>query len=407
LQTIPDVPNNLVRQYLYAIGKDKVPPAFHLWSCLTVMAATVQDRIYMPWRWDDRIIPSLFTFLVGPSGSGKGEAIRCALHYADKIPCVNAMAGRITASGLYTTCSTPRKEQAFADPKKRLIVLPELKENFHNRELARATIATLTDWYDAHDRTVSDTQRQHGGTVKIVGPVISVLAGTTYEWLVETIDVKDLSGGFFGRVATVSRERTNLRIYQPIMPADWRFADAVVYNGFLKLAGYAGEIEWEPRALALNKQWFDTRPEPDREEERPFWEREDKFVLKVSMLFALADFAAQPLVSPVVMEEHVRAARRSVASLRSGFIQLIDRASLAASITAQHYNSVSQFMSRVRQATHSRILRHGSSQGILAPEMLQILTQLRQENRIDQHRNGSPGTGGKIYTWRTRTISVD
>jgi hypothetical protein len=80
-----DKTRNLIALYLHTCGRSEVPAAYHLWSFLTAMAALLADRVYFTKFAHAPLRPNLYTFLIGPSGGGKGEAIDSVLQFVDII----------------------------------------------------------------------------------------------------------------------------------------------------------------------------------------------------------------------------------------------------------------------------------------------------------------------------------
>ncbi len=68
---------NFIKLYVHAQGRSEVPQKFHIWSCISLLAASVADRVYVRWLRSQPISPNLYVFLVAPSGIGKDVATNC------------------------------------------------------------------------------------------------------------------------------------------------------------------------------------------------------------------------------------------------------------------------------------------------------------------------------------------
>ena len=83
--------------YMHMIGRSEVPRRFHFWSAMSLLAACVADRVWVKADIATKIYPNLYVFLVGPSGSGKEQAIKVVLKLvAEQQSKVNPYAGKMT-----------------------------------------------------------------------------------------------------------------------------------------------------------------------------------------------------------------------------------------------------------------------------------------------------------------------
>jgi hypothetical protein len=77
---ILDHETNLLKLYMHIVGKDEIPTAYYLWTCLAMIAACVSDRVFFYRRRERPIYPNLYTILIGGSGSGKNVAFDRGLY---------------------------------------------------------------------------------------------------------------------------------------------------------------------------------------------------------------------------------------------------------------------------------------------------------------------------------------
>ena len=88
--------------YMHMIGRSEVPRRFHFWSCMSLLAACVADRVWVKADIATKIYPNLYVFLVGPSGSGKEQAIKVVLKLvAEQQSKVNPYAGKMTGPAMW------------------------------------------------------------------------------------------------------------------------------------------------------------------------------------------------------------------------------------------------------------------------------------------------------------------
>ena len=88
--------------YMHMIGRSEVPRRFHFWSAMSLLAACVADRVWVKADIATKISPNLYVFLVGPSGSGKEQAIKVVLKLvAEQQSKVNPYAGKMTGPAMW------------------------------------------------------------------------------------------------------------------------------------------------------------------------------------------------------------------------------------------------------------------------------------------------------------------
>lgn len=145
----------------------------------------------------------MYTILVGRPGIGKGGAVNPAMSLIEEANTSNVLSDRITmeyvleklAKGFPVTINSPTGFTLGTDSTS-LIYAPELSI-FITASLS--TLPILADLWDAREGKFTYGTR-HRGEYKISSPCLSLLAGSTSEWLVSSIPSNAVGGGFTRRV---------------------------------------------------------------------------------------------------------------------------------------------------------------------------------------------------------------
>jgi len=291
-----DSGSNLVDLYMYSAmaGETEIPVDYHFWCCCSVIAAALQDRVVLKNFLGLTKYPNLYTFLIGDSGSGKGAAIEHACRIIAEIEVINPFLFRGTAPALIDTMSAIDKEQKYdkdgapIDKSKTFIITPELKDNIGSGPKAADFIGFVTNmWNSIRSIPMVESTRGHGAHV-IINPVVNWLAGSTKEWLMETVTRSDIQGGFFGRVACVQTKDVDLRIPKINLPPDIDKITNLVIERVYRLAHISGEMKFTADAEHYFLNWYGTRERPDGPT-RPIWRRSSEIALKLAMILAAAD----------------------------------------------------------------------------------------------------------------------
>ena len=300
---------NFLEIYMHAAGKSDIPPQYHRWVALTIIAAAVADRVWMRKSINmPKIIPNMYTILVGPTGVSKGLAIDFGLEMITDRILVHY--GSATYKSLI--------DYMVNSGSQFLLVMPELASDLGGRRMADMMIKHLTEWYTAFGRTMTEGTRLHG--IKTYeGPTINAILASTPEWLVESISREAVASGFFGRSVVISAPYDlKSKIYQPTVPTDYDECLKELQGRLLQMTYLEGEFKMTHQAKDLDEFWFNTRREPLLGME-PFYQREPILALKLAMIMSLTDS-----FDLVVDAQHIEAAQKLLRELKQYMPQIME-----------------------------------------------------------------------------------
>lgn len=207
------------RYLAYADSKTDAPLQYHLASILTVTAAAMGNRVYIPNIFGTpKLFPTLYTMVVGPSSRfRKSTAINIARRVADAAG-VDAFPNNATTERLFEAMApnedevemvpgprgTPvRKVVSWRGRPEGCIYYPEFA-TFLSATTSRSYQSNLRDFYmDLYDGTMGrgcggrETKTQ--GRYIVEDPAISMLAGVTPASLREFCSGVDMRSGFLPR----------------------------------------------------------------------------------------------------------------------------------------------------------------------------------------------------------------
>ena len=214
--------NNLIHLYMDHCGRSEVPAEYHLWSCLSLIAACLADRVYFTKHDGIPLVPNLYVLLIGPSGNGKSVAMDAALRFTKELHSLNVFNGEITAAGLADELGArgPARGYESAPRSKLWLVTDELAQSVGTGTIAVDFIRMMTRIYrpGAHSIRKRTVTR---GEVRITDACINWLGGSTREWLVESMPSSAIKGGTLGRMALVNCPYNfDIRIPTPQYPDD-------------------------------------------------------------------------------------------------------------------------------------------------------------------------------------------
>ena len=275
---------NLLDLYMHTCGRSEVPDDFWRWSFVSLMAACAGDKVWVRKLRGSPVKPDLFIFLIGPSALGKGTAIDRVVDMEIKSELgINRFLGDVSAAGL---------KDHMSEGDGLWLVMDELATDIGSGKQADNFVKLMTKLYTANnpiDSRIRGDGKHTGGHIRIEKPFINWLAGTTWDWLIETITAKSTHGGFGSRIQPIfAHYNLGVRYRRPIYPKDCERVEELIRARLLQIAyGVEGEFKMTEQAEAMEEQWYMNRPSPEEESIIPWWRRGHDLMLKLAMLHSL------------------------------------------------------------------------------------------------------------------------
>jgi hypothetical protein len=187
----------------YVSGATESPECYHFWSAATCIAATLKRHVWID-RGTYKLYPNIFAVLVGRPGIGKGGALNPAASILREANCCHMLSDRVTieyvleklSKGFPATQMTSSGNIQFGNDSSAVIFSPELSIFI---TASQHTLPILADLWDSREGEFSYGTR-HKGDYKIKNSCVSLLAGSTQEWLISSIPSNAVGGGFTRRV---------------------------------------------------------------------------------------------------------------------------------------------------------------------------------------------------------------
>lgn len=360
-------------QYLRYTGVSVAPTVFHLWAGLATMAATVADRVWVE-SHSEHLAPNLYVFLIGPSGIGKGVATNAALRLLTEAGTARIYNGMLTAQHLCDLLGG--RANKHLDPKV-LLVTEELSLSVGDKVLADRLLRLTTKLYECTPFEFTEGTRTHG-SVAFRGHCINWLAGTTQEWLRDSVSRSAVEGGFFARVNPVVCNGPLARVARP-------FLDLTTFGELVArlqvLAGLAGPITLDSEADDVYWEWYEQRPTPTESVLEPVWARVPVHVLKLAMLLSLSDGPDM-----VVRERHITQARLLAEESLRHLPGLIEYVALTPETDGRRL--VRDAIRRAGAMWHSALVRRLMGQGLSAEDVRHHVETLVQGGLVEREPHG-------------------
>lgn len=378
---------NILDLYMHAAGDSEIPYEWHEWCCLSLIASAVSDRVYYKKFIWENMAPNMYIFMVGPSGCGKGGA----LGYMGKFihPRMNMYKGSTTYKSMIDKMSAPA-EAGGVTKSKMLLVQQELSSCIGSGALADAMVKAMTDWYTPTNDDYQESTRMHGER-SFPPPCINWLAGTTVEWLKQSVDTEAMLSGFFGRVAISPGEYDeNKRIHDPTQhcPDDYDEVVEEIKDRIEWLTQLEGQFDITAEAYDADKIWYEKRKSPSPEM-LPFWRRQHDLTLKIAMILSLSD----DMKLTIKLRHILRAQELTEQSAR-----ILPKVITMAGHTefSRSVEKTKDLIKKYSTITHKVLLNRSKNWNANAEIVKKIIHQLLEEGCIVRNYNKK---GGAVYNW--------
>ncbi|MCH7759814.1 hypothetical protein IIA15_00210 [candidate division TA06 bacterium] len=382
---------NLIELYLHHCGVTEVPQTYYLWTAISLIAACVSDRVHYEKFKGSKLTPNLYTFLLGKSGLGKGQAIGTTMKFVQSIPKINGYRGKASPPYLIDYMGKSRKDEegeTLVKNPKLYLITPELSMAVEKVQ-ADALIKLMCELYDGGDYLFQEGTRK-GGPVSFRGHCINWIVGTVLEWLVQVVPQEAIQGGFFARSIAINADYDfSKRIVRPYFPPDY---DDVVDHLMVRLESLTrleGEFHLSSEASRIESDWYEKRPNPIEDWLMPSWKRDHDMTLKIAMVLSLA--SSEKLI---IEGTHMVRAQRLTKDARKAMGDLVVYAATTPETDGLLF--VKATVKRFERIPHAQLLRLASNRGIIGERMKTFIDSLRQQGFVGIAKGPR---GGLIYVW--------
>jgi hypothetical protein len=392
--------SSFLELYVHACGQSIVPREFNIWSCLSLMAAVLEDRVFVEIYKRKPLFPNMYVLLLGPSGSGKGLAIETAVDLVESSlephrVMINKFRGRITAPRLVDRlggkAESPNGDgppRMVIDNAKLWLVMDELRNDIHagGKQMIEDFFTMMTELYTGH--YVFNTGTRMYGDVDVNKACVNWLAGTTQEWLRKVINRDMAHSGFIPRLMTVRCGYSRKKLHRPVYPDDEEEVTRHLQARLWGMRYMQGQFVVTPQALAREARWYMDRKIPKDAVMRPLFQRQQAMLYKIAMLLAISD--GGPLV---IRHHHVAMAIKIIGMYMTNAERLIAAAS--GTDTTRDVEKVAERVKAEGVITRTDLLKSLRTRGFGAERLTKALTTLLQSGEVEAGKMGRT----TAYSW--------
>lgn len=202
---------NFIEAYKGLFDDGFVPPQFTEWAAISVVAAALERKVWLPWG-NFKFFPNMYILFVAKPGIGKSSAINPAVGMLRDLKqhgeALNILPSQITEAKLIDlmaknhrkfTHGTTVKEQCagYFYASEASACLKDLYGGFIN---------TITSFYDCDDNFQKATMGGGERPTNLRNICFNLLAGSTFDYLGKLITDDNIMGGFASRLTYIIQE---------------------------------------------------------------------------------------------------------------------------------------------------------------------------------------------------------
>lgn len=195
--------DSLLHLYLDSRSILETPWSFDLAIGMSTVGAMLKRTCYVDQK-RFRVFPNMSTLLVGHSGIGKDTAIDGGEEIIKELGLVPIIGGR-------TSETITDSLYKLGDPATAVILAGELSEFFGPKDYQKGMMETITDlmstkaWKDISLKSDKEQRR-------IMRPTLTMLGGSTRDWLHSAMPEHAMSGGFYPRFLILCEDQTKRQV---------------------------------------------------------------------------------------------------------------------------------------------------------------------------------------------------
>lgn len=235
----------------------ETPVSFDLACAMSAFGACFKRSIWVDQvHW--KVYGNMSTLLVGGSGVGKNTAIDGATEILDNfgVPTIGGKTIETITDQLYK----------IGDPAAAVLKAEELSDFIGKKDYQQGILQGITDLLDTKaykDISLKSDPRPR----RISHPTLTILAGSTPDWLHTALPPEAMDGGFFPRFVIVcdNKIKRHVPLIKSLPAGEVAFATQARDKFFeatrehIKNLYDKGEYTWEAEAEATYNEWYETR----------------------------------------------------------------------------------------------------------------------------------------------------
>lgn len=283
-------------------AKSESPESYHRWCAMSIIASAVRRQVWIDMGFF-RVYPNMYIVLVGPPGRcRKSVAINTATNLIQGLSDIRVSADAITREALIRAIKLSETQTEIGNKiymhSSITIISKELSVflGTNNSDL----LSLLTDLYDNPD--MWEYRTKNSGIDTITNVWLNKLAASTPAWLVGSVPLSAIGGGYTSRVIFVVEHDVRHKIAIPTLSKNEQILKHNLIADLEDISLTRGEFNLTSGAKEMYEKWYMDQGESIEQDAR-FWgyyERRHIHLLKIATIVAISSNS-----QGIVDEEHL------------------------------------------------------------------------------------------------------
>ncbi len=239
-----------------AYSMSEAPARFYYWAAATALASTVRKNVFIDRGGVFRQYANIYVFIVGRSGIRKGIPVSVGRVLAEKTDNTRIVSGRTSFQKMIQDLGKAKSlengrvlKEAHA-----LIVTGELSSLLIKDPDALNVLIDIFNTHEHEKEWINTLKSTNTDVLK--SPCISLLAATNEELFSETVQSKDVHGGFIARTFIIYSN--DAACINPLTRKNGNPPNLDDLAQYLKdIKDVKGEFQWTDEAMVIYEQWYD------------------------------------------------------------------------------------------------------------------------------------------------------
>lgn len=291
--------NDFIEDYLTYTEPLEVPTIFNLWCSLSALSAAAQRKIWIELKNPGdveglfKLAPNLYVVLDADPGVGKDTAMNIVRELLVHIPQIKTKSDSITKEKIYESMEGAFTKFDFPDS--RLKTLAHCSLTVFATEMSllikrhdKDFVSALNALYNCLSVFKHSTKTR--GENIILCPYLTILGGTTPDWVSANIQEDVIEGGLTARTIMIfSNDRSQTNPWPGISVKGMEIRARLIAR-LEKILGLGGQFEWTNETRKLYSDWYHEHRSQlvKNPVMRGFHTRKPVHIVKVAMLLSLS-----------------------------------------------------------------------------------------------------------------------
>jgi len=322
------------------------PEIFQVWCALVALSAAAQRKVWLDYDGLFQVSPNIYVCLVSPPGMcSKDTAMNKVRDLLDPISTIKTKSDSITKEKIFAYMSEITTQFPLENHKLRAIVHSSLTIFASEMSMLlkhgdRDFVSALNNLYNTQPTFRHSTK--HNSESIVIKPYLTILAGTTPDWMRVNIQEDFLEGGLSSRLVPVFSDTPKPPNPRPQVSPEGRAALGRLVSRLETITQIGGEFRITEDTWPYYSAWYKDHHSktPKNPILGPYWWRKRTHLLKLSMLVSLASrddllikredidqaLAILELTEPVIERAYQGVGRNLLSSMAQNVLDQIIRA---------------------------------------------------------------------------------